>query len=77
MMGTRLLGVILVVVGILALAVGGFRYTQRENVVDAGPLKVSADRTHHVPISPIVGGLALAGGAVLLLAGNDRRRRIV
>ena len=76
-MGSRMIGIVLIVLGVVALAIGGIRYTSRDKVIDAGPLQVSADRHHTVPVSPIVGGLALVGGAVLLFAGSDRRRRIL
>lgn len=65
-----LVGILLIIVGIVALAYGGFSYTQREKVIDAGPLQVSANKEHTVPFPPILGGLCLVGGVVLLLAGN-------
>ena len=49
----KLIGVVLIVVGVLALAFGGVNYTTRERVVDLGPLKVDADKQHSVPIAPI------------------------
>jgi hypothetical protein len=70
-MNARLLvGIVLIVLGILGLAYGGFSYTTRERVVDAGPIQIDATRRHTVPIAPIVGGLALAGGIVLLVTGR-------
>ncbi len=57
---------------IIALAYGGFSYTTREKVIDAGPLQVSADKEKTVPLPPILGGLCLVGGIVLLVAGNKR-----
>ncbi len=62
-----MVAVLLIVVGVLGLAYQGFTYTTRERVVDAGPLKVDVDKKHTVPIAPIVGGVALAGGFVLLV----------
>jgi hypothetical protein len=67
-----IIGLILIVVGIIALAYGGFSYTKREKIIDAGPLQVSADREHTVPLPPVLGALALAGGIVLVLAGNKK-----
>ncbi len=67
-----IIGLILIVVGIIALAYGGFSYTKREKIIDAGPLQVSADREHTVPLPPILGALALGGGIVLVLAGNKK-----
>jgi uncharacterized membrane protein len=65
-------GIILIAIGILALAYGGFSYTTREKVIDAGPLQVSADKEKTVPLPPILGGLCLVGGIVLVLAGNKK-----
>jgi uncharacterized membrane protein len=65
-----ILGIILIVIGIVALAYGGFSYTKREKVIDAGPLQVSADREKTIPLPPILGGLCLVGGIVLVVAGN-------
>jgi hypothetical protein len=63
----KLLGAILIVLGIVALLYGGFTYTKREKVVDVGPLQATVDQKKTVPISPIVGVLALGAGLVLVL----------
>jgi len=62
-----LLGIVLIVLGALALAYQGFTYTTREKVVDLGPLKVTAEKEKTVPLPPILGALALAGGIVLVI----------
>ncbi len=67
-----IVGIVLIAVGIIALAYGGFSYTKREKVIDAGPLQVSADKERTVPLPPILGGLCLAGGIVLVLAGSRK-----
>ena len=67
-----IIGIILIVVGVIALAYGGISYTKREKVIDAGPLQVSADREKTIPLPPILGGLCLVGGIVLVLAGNRK-----
>ena len=67
-----IVGIILIAIGILALAYGGFSYTTGEKVIDAGPLQVSADKEKTVPLPPILGGLCLVGGIVLVLAGNKK-----
>jgi uncharacterized membrane protein YidH (DUF202 family) len=63
----KVLAVILIVVGVVALAYGGISYTRRDTVIDAGPIEVTADKEERLPISPIVGGILLATGAVLLV----------
>lgn len=68
----KLLGIILIVAGVLALIYGGIQYTSRDKVVDLGPLQISADQKHNIPLPPIVGGLALVAGIALVL--TDRRK---
>jgi len=67
-----IVGIILIVIGIIALAYGGFSYTKREKIIDAGPLQVSADREKTIPFPPILGGICLVGGIVLVIAGNRK-----
>jgi len=67
-----IVGALLVVFGLLALVYQGFTYTKRETVVDIGPVHATADRKKTVPLPPVVGGLALVGGVVLLVAGARR-----
>ena len=66
----KTLGVILVVLGLLGLAWGGFTYTTREEVIDIGPIHATREKTHDVPLPPIFGAVALIGGVVLLVAGR-------
>jgi hypothetical protein len=67
-----LIGIVLIVLGVVGLALGGFNYTKREKVVDIGPIEATAERHERIPVSPIAGGLALAAGVVLLVAGNRK-----
>lgn len=67
-----IIGIILIVVGIIALAYGGLTYTKREKVIDAGPLQVSADREKSIPLPPLLGGACLVGGILLVVAGNKK-----
>ena len=69
----KLAGILLLVVGILSLAYQGFSYTRTERVVDLGPVEINKETTKHVPLPPVLGGLALVGGIVLLIAGGRRR----
>jgi drug/metabolite transporter (DMT)-like permease len=68
----KTLGIILIVLGVAGLAWGGFTYTTREKVVDIGPLEVTSEETHSVPLPPIAGALALVGGVLLLTMGGKK-----
>ena len=67
-----LTGIILIVIGIVALAYQGIIYTTREKVVDIGPIQMTAEKTKTLPLPPIVGGVALVGGIVLLVLGSKK-----
>jgi hypothetical protein len=69
----KLIGILLIVFGVAALAVGGFTYTKREKVLDIGPLQASTERQKTIPLSPIVGIVAVAGGVALVFAGSRSR----
>ena len=62
----KTIGLVLIVIGAIMLIWTGFSYTRRENVVDAGPIHISADREHTVNWSPYAGGLLLLGGIVIV-----------
>jgi hypothetical protein len=66
----RTLGVILIVIGLIGLAWGGFSYTTREKVVDIGPIEASRTKTHSIPVTPLAGAVSLVGGIVLLMTGR-------
>ena len=63
----KVIGVILIILGIVALAYQGISYTTREKVVDIGPIKASKETKRTIPLPPILGVLALAGGVILVL----------
>lgn len=69
----KVLGIILIVFGIVALAYGGFTYTKREKVLDVGPLQASVDHKKTVPLSPMAGGIALVAGLALVFVGARQR----
>ena len=69
----RMIGLALIVIGIVALVWGGVFWTDRETVIDAGPLQVTTDEREGVALPPILGVIALVGGIVLLVV-PDRRR---
>jgi drug/metabolite transporter (DMT)-like permease len=64
------LAIILIVIGVIALAYGGFSFTTREKVAEVGPLKIEKNKTRSVPLSPVLGVLALVGGVALLVVGR-------
>jgi hypothetical protein len=64
---TKTIGVILVVLGVAGLAWGGLSWTTRDTIVDAGPIEITADKTERVPLPPLVGGLLLVAGVVLIM----------
>jgi hypothetical protein len=67
-----LLGILLIVVGGLALAYQGFTYTHQEKVLDVGPIHATAEKHDRVSIPPIVGALMLVGGIVLVVGGSKK-----
>jgi hypothetical protein len=71
---TKLLAIALIAIGIIAFAYQGISYTSRDNVVDLGPLHVTAERSHTLPLPPIVGAIALAGGLALLFMDGRKGR---
>ncbi len=65
-MNTRTIGIVLVVIGLIMMIYTGFTYVTSEKVVDLGPLEVNKEESHPVQWSPIIGGLLLVGGIVLI-----------
>ena len=68
----KILGVGLIVLGVVALVYQGITYTTKEKVLEVGPFKAEVSKEKTIPLSPVVGVLALAGGIVLLLVGRGR-----
>ena len=68
-----LVGIVLIALGIFGFVTGGFSFTRREKVLDVGPIEATAETRDRVPISPILSGIALVGGLVLVVAGTRRR----
>ena len=66
----KIIGLIMIVLGVVMLIWTGFSYTQREKVVDAGPIHISADKQHSVNWPPYAGGILLIGGIVILATGK-------
>ncbi|HEU5194144.1 MAG TPA: DUF3185 domain-containing protein [Methylomirabilota bacterium] len=72
MKAATIVGIILIIIGIVALAYQGITYTTKDKVVDLGPLKVEAKREKTIPLPPIVGVAALIGGVVLVAVSARR-----
>jgi hypothetical protein len=72
MKAATLIGVLLIALGIGALAVGGFTYVTREKVVDVGPIEAVKEERRTVPLPPVLGALSLVGGIALVIAGARR-----
>jgi hypothetical protein len=70
--GLLVIAIILIAIGVVSLAYQGITYTTREKVLEVGPIKATADKEKTIPLPPILGGLALAGGVVLLVVGARR-----
>jgi hypothetical protein len=67
-----LVGIALIVLGVVALAYRGITYTSHDTVIDIGPIHATADTQKTIPISPLLGGLAFAGGIVLVVVGSRK-----
>jgi uncharacterized membrane protein len=72
MKGLTIIGIVLIILGIVALAYQGITYTTREKVVDLGPLKASVEKEKTIPLPPVLGGLAIAAGVFLVWVGARR-----
>jgi drug/metabolite transporter (DMT)-like permease len=66
----RIIGIVLIVVGILALAYQGITYTTHKKVLDIGPIQATKEERNTIPIPPILGALALIGGVVILASAR-------
>ena len=69
----KLLGIIFIILGVLALAYQGIRYTTKEKLIDIGPLKVTATEKKTIPLPPIVGGVAIVAGIALILVERKKK----
>jgi hypothetical protein len=73
MSGRKIAGIVLIALGIVVLLWGGIFWTDRDTVIDAGPLQVTRDERKGLALPPVLGGVAVIGG-IVLLAIPDRRR---
>jgi hypothetical protein len=68
----KAMGFVLLVLGILALVYGGISYNRQRTVLDVGPIHATANEQHNVPLSPIVGGITIVGGLLLMVIPRKR-----
>jgi hypothetical protein len=70
MKSASIAGILLIVLGVIALAYQGITYTTNKKVLDIGPIQATREERKTIPLPPILGGLALIGGVVLLISGS-------
>lgn len=73
-MKTKILGIVLIVVGIVMTVYTGFNYTTTKKVVDIGPIKINKEKNHPVQWKPILGLVIIVGG-VIVIEGNNRKKK--
>ena len=67
----KMLGIVLIVLGVVGVLYGGFTWTTKDKVVDRGPVEVWKDKTHSIPLPPIAGAVSLiAGTALVVMSGR-------
>ena len=69
----KIIGVVLIVLGIVALAMGGINYTKRDKVLDIGPLQATTVQHKSIPLSPVVGIASLVAGVALVAVGSRKK----
>ena len=65
-------GIVLLILGVVSLAYQGITYTTQKKVVDIGPIHATEDQKHNIPLPPVIGGILLVGGIVLLMTGSTK-----
>ena len=63
----KIFGVALIVLGLVGLLYGGLTWTRKDKVIDAGPIEVTAEKHERLPVPPIIGGVLLVAGIVLVV----------
>jgi uncharacterized membrane protein len=72
---TTIAGILLILLGVIALMYQGITYTKSEKLLDIGPIHATTETQKTIPLPPVVGGLALVGGIVILVLGERRSER--
>lgn len=68
----KLIGIVLIVLGVIGFVYGGLSWTRNETVVDAGPIEINREKTESLPLTPIASGIAVVAGLVLVVSGGRR-----
>jgi hypothetical protein len=68
----KIVGAVLIALGLIGIAYGGLTYTTKETVVDIGPIHATRDKEHTIPLPPIAGAVDLVGGVALVAAGRKQ-----
>lgn len=68
----KVVGIILIVLGVVALIFQGITYTTQKNVINVGPIHATAEEKKTIPLPPVLGGIALVGGIVLLVTAGKK-----
>jgi uncharacterized membrane protein YidH (DUF202 family) len=69
----KIAGIVLIIVGTVALVYGGITYTTHKKVIDLGPIQAEKKETHDIPLPPVLGVIAIVGGGALLVMGGKGR----
>jgi hypothetical protein len=66
----KLIGIVLIVVGVIGFVFGGIAWTRDETVLDAGPIEIETEQRESIPLTPIASGIALVAGIALVVSGR-------
>jgi hypothetical protein len=69
-----IIGIVLIALGVVSFTYQGITYTSREKIIDIGPIQATKDTEKTIPFSPILGGVALAGGIALIIFGGGAKK---
>jgi len=68
----KIIGYVLIAIGVIALTIGGISYTRKEKVLDIGPIQATTEKRETIPLPPVLGVIALVGGIVMVVAGSKK-----
>lgn len=68
----KILGIVLIVLGIISIAYQGISYTKKEKIIDIGPIEATKEEKKTLPLPPLIGGLLVVGGIAVLVASSRK-----